>query len=127
VRAVELGAGELMVTSIDREGTGMGFDLELTRRIAEAVPVPVIASGGAGTVEHVYEVIAEGKADAVCLASLLHYNYVRHANDRASDGTEAEGNVEFLRGGVEFSMINDASLEEIRVFLASKGVATRQV
>jgi cyclase len=127
VRAVELGAGELMVTSIDREGTGTGFDLELIRRISEAVPVPVIASGGAGSVQHVYEVIAEGKADAVCLASLLHYNYVRHTDDRASDIAEAAGNVEFLRGGAGFSMIRDAPLEEIRSFLASMGIATRQV
>src|SRR6266511_6345869 len=59
-RAAEMGAGELLVTSIDREGTGKGFDLELTRRIAESVSIPVIACGGAGIVEHVVEIANEG-------------------------------------------------------------------
>ena len=75
-RAVELGAGELLVTSIDRDGTGKGYDLELTRQIAEAVPVPVIALGGAGRLEHIYDVIHEGRADAVSLASMLHYDFI---------------------------------------------------
>jgi len=125
-RAVDLGAGELMVTSIDREGTGTGFDLEVTRRIAEAVPVPVIASGGAGNVQHVYEVLTEGSADAVCLASLLHYNSVRYFKEHAEDHPEEEGNVEFLRGGGVTTMIRDAPLEEVRAHLVGKGVAIRQ-
>ena len=73
LRATELGAGELLVTSVDREGTRKGFDLELTRRIADAVPIPVIASGGAGSIEDVAAVIRDGHADAVAVASLLHY------------------------------------------------------
>ena len=73
LRATDLGAGELLVTSVDREGTRKGFDLELTRRIADAVPVPVIASGGAGSVDDVADVIHHGHADAVAVASLLHY------------------------------------------------------
>src|SRR3990170_3910730 len=76
VRAAELGAGELLVTSIDREGTGQGLDVDLTRRISESVPVPVIACGGAGTLDHVYKAAADGRAQAVCLASILHYNVV---------------------------------------------------
>ena len=67
------GAGELLVTSVDREGTRKGFDLHLTRRIADAVPIPVIASGGAGSVDDVAAVIRDGHADAVAVASLLHY------------------------------------------------------
>jgi cyclase len=97
LKAVELGAGELVVTSIDNEGTGKGFDLELTRRIAEAVPIPVIASGGAGHISHVAEVITAGKADAVSLASILHYNYIRHADHDQKDFVQ-EGNIEFLQG-----------------------------
>lgn len=73
LRATELGAGELLVTSVDREGTRKGFDLELTRRIADAVPIPVIASGGAGSIDDVAAVIRDGHADAVAVASLLHY------------------------------------------------------
>lgn len=126
IRAVELGAGELMVTSIDREGTGTGFDLPLVRRIAESVPVPVIAGGGAGSAEHVCEVIAEGKADAVCVASLLHYNYVHNLQDRGTDGAKGEGNVEFLRSGGGFAMIKDLPLEDLKASLAARGIATRR-
>ncbi len=72
-KAHSLGAGEFLVTSMDKDGTKDGYDLELTRQIAEAVPVPVIASGGAGTKEHFYEALSEGKADAALAASLFHY------------------------------------------------------
>ena len=72
-REVErLGAGEILLTSIDRDGTQVGYDLELTRAIADAVNIPVIASGGAGTLEHFYDALAQGKADAVLAASLFH-------------------------------------------------------
>ena len=68
-----LGAGEILLTSMDGDGTKAGYDLELTRAIAEAVSIPVIASGGAGTLEHFYEAFTKGKADAVLAASLFHY------------------------------------------------------
>lgn len=68
------GAGEILLTSMDADGTQAGYDLEITRRIAEAVPIPVIASGGAGTLEHIYEAVTEGKAEAALVASLVHYN-----------------------------------------------------
>ena len=72
-KAVDLGAGEILLTSMDADGTQDGYDLELTRTVSEAVPVPVIASGGAGTLEHFYQVLTEGKADAVLAASVFHY------------------------------------------------------
>jgi imidazole glycerol-phosphate synthase subunit HisF len=72
LRGVELGAGEILLTSMDADGTLAGYDLELTRKIAEAVSVPVIASGGAGTPSHFAEVLTEGKADAALAASLFH-------------------------------------------------------
>lgn len=71
--AVRLGAGEILLTSMDADGTKNGYDIPLTRAVAEAVPVPVIASGGAGSLEHFYEVLTEGKADAVLAASVFHY------------------------------------------------------
>src|SRR5512140_2481648 len=71
-RAVALGAGEIVLNSIDADGTKAGFDLVITRRISEAVGVPVVASGGAGTLDHMAEVLLEGKADAVLAASLFH-------------------------------------------------------
>lgn len=72
-RGEELGAGELVVNSIDADGTKEGYEINLTRRIAEAVTVPVIASGGGGKPEHLYDVLTEGKADAALVASMLHY------------------------------------------------------
>ena len=72
-KAVALGAGEILVTSMDCDGTKNGYDIELTRQIAEAVSVPVIASGGAGTMDHFYDALTIGKADAALAASLFHY------------------------------------------------------
>lgn len=73
VRAVELGAGEILLTSMDRDGTGDGYDLELTRAVSDAVSVPVIASGGAGTLGHLAEVLDRGHASAVLAASIFHF------------------------------------------------------
>jgi cyclase len=72
-RGEELGAGELVVNSIDADGTKGGFEINLTRQIAEAVTIPVIASGGGGKPEHLYDVLTTGKADAALVASMLHY------------------------------------------------------
>src|SRR5438309_8229444 len=72
-QGVELGAGELVVNSIDADGTRDGYELRLTRLVSEAVSVPVVASGGAGNLEHMYEVLSEGKADAALAASIFHY------------------------------------------------------
>ncbi len=73
VRAVQFGAGEIVLNSIDADGTKAGYDLTITRRISEAVGVPVVASGGAGTLQHMVEVLDEGKADAVLAASIFHF------------------------------------------------------
>jgi cyclase len=73
MKGVELGAGEILLTSMDCDGTKEGYDLELTRKIAENVSVPVIASGGAGKKEHFYDALTEGKADAALAASLFHF------------------------------------------------------
>ena len=77
VEAVARGAGEVLLTSMDRDGTTDGYDLELTRAVSEAVSVPVIASGGAGALEHLSEAIADGAADAVLCASIFHYGKFR--------------------------------------------------
>ncbi len=67
------GAGEILLTSMDADGTRDGYDLELTRRIADSIPIPVIASGGAGTLEHIHQAVTEGGAEAALVASLIHY------------------------------------------------------
>ncbi|MFG6367263.1 MAG: imidazole glycerol phosphate synthase subunit HisF [Lachnospiraceae bacterium] len=73
IKACELGAGEILLTSMDCDGTKNGYDIELTRMVSENVSIPVIASGGAGKMEHFYDAFAEGKADAVLAASLFHF------------------------------------------------------
>jgi len=83
------GAGEILLTSMDRDGTKEGYDLALTAAIAEAVEIPVIASGGAGTLEHLYEGFAEGKADAVLAASIFHYR--QHTIREAKEYLRARG------------------------------------
>ena len=90
----ELGAGEVLLTSIDMDGTQKGYDIELTRSVAESVSIPVIASGGAGTLQHMADVIIKGKASAVLLASLLHFRKYTIAQIK-----------EFLKGkGIEVRM-----------------------
>ncbi len=86
-QATELGAGEVLLTSMDRDGTADGYDLELTRAVAEAVGVPVIASGGAGELDHLVEAISDGHADAVLVASIFHYgtHTVAEAKERLAD------------------------------------------
>jgi cyclase len=85
----ELGAGEILLTSMDRDGTTDGYDLELTRAVADAVGVPVIASGGAGELDHLVDAIREGRADAVLCASIFHYG--RYSVAEAKDRMERAG------------------------------------
>lgn len=91
VRAASLGAGEILLTSMDGDGTLAGYDCDLTRAVSEAVPIPVIASGGAGKPEHLVDAVVQGKADAVLLASLVHdgvYRIAELKQHMASAGLE---------------------------------------
>jgi imidazole glycerol-phosphate synthase subunit HisF len=87
--AIERGAGEVLLTSMDRDGTSDGYDLQLTRAVADAVDVPVIASGGAGELDHLVEAVAEGRADAVLCASIFHYG--THTVAEAKQRMDAAG------------------------------------
>ncbi len=119
----ELGAGEILLTSIDKEGTGDGYDIELTRMVSNAVSIPVIACGGAGKIEHIKQVIAEGKADAVAIASLLHYDLI--TNNEIIVNAESEGNIEFLKSRKSFSKIEPANLFQIKEYLYKNGFNCR--
>ena len=79
-KAVRMGAGEILLTSMDCDGMKTGYDIALTRQVSEAVSVPVIASGGAGTKEHFYQALTDGKADAALAASLFHYKELEIAD-----------------------------------------------
>ncbi len=126
-QAAELGAGELMVTSIDREGTGKGFDIDLVRQISTQVDIPVIAGGGAGAEQHVQNVLTDGRADAVALASLLHYSLIR---EQVFDDDEfgEEGNTEFLSGrhpAAAMSRIESTGLDRLKNSLQATGLDMR--
>jgi cyclase len=125
-RAANLGAGEILITSVDREGTGFGFDLPLVKKMSESVSIPVIALGGGGRVEHVHEVITKGKADAVSIASLLHYDFIRNHDMLKADYSN-EGNIDYLKSGKPFSNIQPLSMIEIKRFLINTDVACRPV
>ncbi len=125
VRGVELGAGEVLITSVDREGTGLGFDLELSRRIAESVPVPVIAGGGAASVEHVKEAALCAHVQAVAVASMLHYPFVRRSNE--SDGLPSSLENRFQRTTTISSKFRDIGLSTLKRQLAEDGILCRQV
>ena len=123
-RAVDLGAGELMVTSISQEGTGNGYDLELIRQISESVSVPVIASGGAGSLGHVADAVVAGHADAVSMASILHYDCVGRFQYHDQDFS-GEGNVEFLQQRRGTFHIKGVTVQEIKSHMISQGIQCR--
>ena len=122
-RVEDLGAGEILLTSIDREGTGKGFDLELLKKVCEVVSIPVIASGGAGTEEHVLEAFREARVDAVALASTLHYEALIEI--RARETVFTEGNINFLESGDGFKKVTPLALPVLKNYLSRQGLAVR--
>ncbi len=125
-RKVEkLGAGELVITSVDNEGTGSGFDIELTKQISNVVKIPVIAHGGASGPENIVKVIQESNADAVAIASILHYDYIKTMENEKLD-YELEGNVSFLQSGKTFNKIRPFTIQDIRTELINNKIPTRE-
>ena len=123
-KTADLGAGEIMVTSIDQEGTGRGFDLELTHQIATSVNIPVIACGGAGKLSDILDVVSKGNADAVGMASILHYEALKNF-DIVKDEYASEGNTEYISTGKGFSLVEPASLKEIKRYLNDQNIQIR--
>ena len=125
-----LGAGEILLTSVDYEGTGFGYDIELTRSVSELVSIPVIASGGCGNMTHIRDVIVDGKADAIALASVLHYEKLRDLIDHCLIDDYVEGNINYLRDYHRGSTLGRKNISPLRVkelknYLLSKGVHCR--
>lgn len=118
-----LGAGEIIATSVDREGTGSGYDIELIRGIASRVSVPVVAHGGAGKAGDVVAAVEAG-ADAVCLASILHYKTAESLVN-AHIIQEDEGNLEFLIQGKSFAKVGRAALSDVRDALLANHILCR--
>ncbi len=113
----ELGAGELVITSVDNEGTGTGYDIELTRLISENVSIPVIAHGGPGKLKDIDAVLKTGKADAIAVASILHYDFIKKNAHTMHHRTE--GNIEFLKSNRTFQKIAPTGIVEIKQYLLS--------
>lgn len=118
----ELGAGEIVITSVDREGTGSGFDLKLVTEVAAAVTIPVIAHGGAGTSEHVASVVNDAGADAVAVSSLLHYHFIK---ENSSLGSDVEGNTEFIKQNRTQNLIKPVSIGNLKNILTSNNIECR--
>ncbi len=117
----ELGAGEVILTSVDHEGTGQGFDLDITSRITEALGIPVIAHGGAGRVEHIETLFNETQADAVALAGMLHYSAAKKITFEES----SEGNIDFLKSGAGRKNLEPAEITDVKHYLSSKSIECR--
>lgn len=113
-----LGAGELVITSVDKEGTGEGFDENLIHKIAELVTIPVIAHGGPGKSKDVADLLTQADVQAVALASMLHYDAVKHVVEETS---EDEGNLEFLKSGRNFHTFEPIGIAELKQELATFG------
>lgn len=118
-----LGAGEIMLTSVDMEGTGHGYDVALTRRISESVSIPVIACGGAGDKTHLSEVIKTGKADAIAIASMFHYNFVNNNEVELDHATE--GNLDFIMHKKTLLNIEECDIKEVKTFLLGENIKCR--
>lgn len=118
----ELGAGEIVITSVDNEGTGQGFDLNLISKISSLVSVPVIAHGGAGKKNHVLDLIKENTADAIMLSSLFHYQFIE---ENEANVTSKEGNVEFLKQKRNFHTFEPCSISDLKNTLSENKIECR--
>jgi len=125
VREVEeRGAGEILLTSIDREGTGSGFDIDLIKHVSSAVQIPVIAHGGARNASHIYSAINEGNADAIAVASMLHYAII-NVQDIQLNHSYEEGNIEYLRQNRTFKAFGQENLIDIKQVLLNQKIQLR--
>ncbi len=118
----ELGAGEIVITSVDNEGTGQGFDLDLISKISSLVSIPVIAHGGAGKQQQVVDLIKDGNADAVMLSSLFHYHFIKENESKVSS---LEGNVEFLNQKRNFHTFEPCNIKDLKEKLVENNIECR--
>jgi len=118
----ELGAGEIVITSVDREGTGQGFDLDLITKIRSLVTIPVIAHGGAGKNQDIVNLFEYEAADAVMASSLFHYHFIK---ENESNASSLEGNVEFLKQKRNFHTFEPSSINDLKKLLIENNIKCR--
>lgn len=121
-QAADLGAGELILTSVDKEGTGEGFDLDFIKQVAELVDVPIIAHGGAGKLEDIRDVAQVEGVTGTAIASMLHYKTLESAT---KDIVLTEGSSSFIKSGGSFKKVDKVSIPEIKKFLVKNNVSCR--
>ena len=121
----ELGAGEIIITSVDREGTAKGFDIDLIKKITSAVSIPVIAHGGASDLQNIEEAVIEGNASALAIASIFHYGTIKKIKGTMSNNYE--GNSAFRDSGNEFSIINTCDVTKVKEYLKEKNISCRPI
>jgi cyclase len=119
----EMGAGEILITSVDREGTGLGFDIDLISKLSSIVSIPIIAHGGAGKIDDIFNVLNNTSVDAVAIASMLHYDTIKKIKE--SQNFEVEGNRDFLKSGAEYSKITPITIQSLKDFLLKKEISLR--
>lgn len=116
------GVGEILITSVENEGTGNGFDIKLIKSITSVVNVPVIAHGGAGKINHIIEAAQDGKASALAIASLLHYNNLNHAKEL---NDLKEGNSNFLKSSRKYLNFEECSITSIKNKMVANDIQSR--
>lgn len=121
-QVADLGAGEVVITSVDREGTGQGFDIDLVSKISNLINIPVIAHGGAGKMEHVFDIIQKGNVSAVMISSLFHYHFLK---DNESSASDLEGNIEFLNRKRNFHTFELCNINNVKTSLISNQIQCR--
>jgi len=121
-RIDELGAGELVITSVDKEGTGKGFDIELISKINNLVSIPVIAHGGAGKKEDVIDLVKSSAVNSVMISSMFHYNYIK---DNESSVSSLEGNTQFLKNKMIFNKLDPCSIFDLKNELNKNNISCR--
>lgn len=122
-KAEELGAGEIVITSVDMEGTGKGVDIELIKNITEAVSLPVIAHGGIGSINDVEKLFLSGLTNSIAIGSSLHYNSIKNFN--IGDINKNEGNIDFLLSGKNANNLENFNIIELKEYLKSKLINCR--
>jgi imidazole glycerol-phosphate synthase subunit HisF len=118
------GAGEILLTSIDNEGTGKGFDLDLIKEVSKSVTIPVIAHGGASKKDDISNSIRSSGADAVAISSMLHYTQIK---ENLNNFNEEEGNIEFLKNKTSFKSFGNYNLLDLKKDLANIGIPLRSL
>ena len=119
----QLGAGEISLTCVDKEGSGKGFDLLLAKQVCEAVSIPVVVHGGAGNMQHVLDLTKNLSLSGIAIASLFHYDCILH--NRQLDGYD-EGNIDFLKSNRALSTIQSLSIKELKSFLLENNITCRE-